>query len=165
MPKILLPVTPSERFYDAVVGAADLLAREGGTVTFLFTRIRPPPPYFDEAGGQHESEVELTADDQVDGPELDDWRQRMIAALDDARALFRERGIDDDRIDHQFADFETPAAESIAEEAAAGAYDLVVLSRRDLIETPDEELEGDRPADVVREVQSLADEGVHVLVL
>src|SRR5687767_13312121 len=40
--KLLIPVLPSERFYDSVVAAGDLIAREGGTITFLFTKLRPP---------------------------------------------------------------------------------------------------------------------------
>src|SRR5262249_38916124 len=37
--KILVPVIPSERFFDAVVAAGDLAAREDGTITFLFTSL------------------------------------------------------------------------------------------------------------------------------
>ena len=42
MKKILVPVFPSERFYDSVVRAGDIVANEGGLITFVFCRVRPP---------------------------------------------------------------------------------------------------------------------------
>ena len=45
--KILLPVFPSDRFYDAVVRAGDIVALEGGLIVFAFTRVRPSPEVYE----------------------------------------------------------------------------------------------------------------------
>ena len=52
--KILVPVFPSEWFYDACVRAADIVATEGGLITFAFCRVRPPESYTDDGDG-HEN--------------------------------------------------------------------------------------------------------------
>src|SRR5262249_50874748 len=49
--KVLVPVLPSDRFYDAVVAAASLLhAEHGGLVVFLFTDVRPTEPELEKEG-------------------------------------------------------------------------------------------------------------------
>src|ERR1041385_2311028 len=106
--KVLVPVLPTERFYDAVVAAGELLGQEGGgLVVFLFTETRPPPPYFENDGsGRPELEqVCEDTDDQADPPEVDEWRRQQIQGLEDARALLRERGIDERNIEYAFADY------------------------------------------------------------
>ena len=45
--KILVPVFPSEWFYDACIRAADIVAEEGGLITFAFCRVRPPESAYD----------------------------------------------------------------------------------------------------------------------
>src|SRR5579862_6892420 len=106
--KILVPVLPTERFYDAVVAAASLVgAEQGGLIVFLFTELRPPALEFEkEASGRPDlAEIEEEQDDDRDSALLEHWRQRQIEALDDARALLTERGIDDRYIDYAFADY------------------------------------------------------------
>jgi nucleotide-binding universal stress UspA family protein len=152
--RILVPVLPSERFYEAVVAAGDLIASEGGIFTFLFTTVRPPP---DEA----ETETFVTPD-PADAPIIDAWQDQMVAALDDARDLLYERGIEDSQVNYLFADYETTPAQSIADEAAAGAYDLVVIARGYFIYLPDQP--GESPTDLVDALNSLRDDGVRLLV-
>jgi hypothetical protein len=130
--KILVPVFPSERFYDAVVRAGDILADEGGLITFAFTRVRPAPEaYADDADGRPAAlDVSTNAGD-FDGKNLEQWREQQISGLEDARQLLYERGVGDHQIDYLFADEADGegAAQAIADEAAAGAYDMVMLSR------------------------------------
>jgi hypothetical protein len=159
--RILVPVVPSERFYEAVVAAADLIASEGGILTFLFTNVRPPPLMEENRESQTESEYTV-APDPADGDELDAWQDQMVRALDDARDLLYERGIEDDQVNYLFADYESPPAQSIADEAAAGAYDLVILSRGYFVNLPD--MPGEGPLDLARAVQELEDDGVKLLV-
>jgi hypothetical protein len=149
--KVLVPVFPSERFYDAVVAAGDLVANEGGVVTFLFTELRPPESrYLDDPDGRP-SEIDVTEEAaEVSPAELESWRERQVEALDDARALLADRGVRDDRIDYAFAEQADhgTAAQAIADEAAAGAYDLVILSRGYM---EDEVSEEGSPAEEVAE--------------
>ena len=158
--RILVPVVPSDRFYEAVVAAGDLIASEGGILTFLFTTVRPPPLLDDKRESQTESEYSVIPD-AADSDEIDAWQDQMVQALDGARDLLYERGIEDDQVNYLFADYETPAAQSIADEAAAGAYDLVILSRGAIVALPDLPGEG---LDLAREIQALEDEGVKLLV-
>ncbi len=160
--RILVPVLPSERFYDAVVAAADIVAEEGGLITFLFTTTRPPPLSEEKAESQHESELEVSPERDADAEELDRWRELMVSALADARSLLADRGVGEEQIDYVFGDYELPPAESIAEEAAAGAYDLVVLARGYFVSLP--ENTGEEPRDIAAAVEELADDGVRLLV-
>jgi len=157
--RILVPVLPSDRFYEAVVAAADLLAREGGLLSFLFTTVRPPPLDDEKRESQTESEYAVAPD--PDGGDVEAWQDQMVQALADARALLYERGIEDEQVNYLFADYESPPAQSIADEAAAGGYDLVILSRGSLVSLPDLPGEG---TDVARAVQELEDDGVKLLV-
>ena len=128
--KVLVPVLPTDRFYDAVVAAGSLLnADHGGLVVFLFTEVRPPEMEFEKDGSGRPDllSVENDVDDEPDPSELEHWRQQQIAGLEDARQLLRERGIDDRNVEYAFADFGLPRAEAIAEEASAGGYDAVIL--------------------------------------
>jgi hypothetical protein len=129
--KILVPVFPSEWFYDACIRAADIVAQEGGLITFAFCRVRPPDDvYNDDADGRPgELEISTNARD-YDGKDLEAWREKQIAALEDARQLLYQRGISDAQIDYIFADEaeHEGGAQAIADEAAAGAYDMVILS-------------------------------------
>src|SRR5438128_1211906 len=128
--KVLVPMLPTDRFYDAVVAAASLLnADHGGLVVFLFTEVRPPERELDKDGGGRPDQllVEDEVDDEPDAGMIEDWRQQQIGALEEARQLLRERGVDDRNIDYAFADFALPRAEAIAEEASAGGYDAVIL--------------------------------------
>ncbi len=129
--KILVPVFPSEWFYDACIRAADIVAQEGGLITFAFCRVRPPADVYndDPDGRPGELDVSTNAGD-FDGKDLESWRQAHIAALEEARQLLYQRGVGDGQIDYLFADEAEHAggAQAIADEAAAGAYDLVILS-------------------------------------
>ena len=164
--KLLVPVFPSDRFYDAVVAAADLLAEEGGLLTFLFTEVRPVPEAYaaaDEDG--HPSALSVAVNSgEVDGADLDAWRQAQVSGLDEARQILYQRGIRDAQIDYGFADFaddESPG-QAIADEAAAGAYDLVVLARGYLEDGVDEQ--GDDAHDVFDALEHAGEE-VHLLVV
>ena len=152
--RVLVPVLPSDRFYEAVVAAADLIAAEGGILTFLFTTVRPPP---DEA----ETEIPVVPD-PADATVIDAWQDQMVAALDDARDLLYERGVEDSQVNYLFADYESTAAQSIADEAAAGAYDLVVVAKGYFIYLPDQP--GEAPTDLAAALNSLRDDGVRLLV-
>jgi hypothetical protein len=129
--KILVPVFPSEWFYDACIRAADIVAMEGGLITFAFCRVRPPDEvYSDDSDGRPgELDVSTNARD-YDGKDLEVWREKQIAGLEDARQLLYQRGVSDAQIDYLFADEaeHEGGAQAIADEAAAGAYDMVVLS-------------------------------------
>lgn len=161
--KLLVPVMASERFYDAVVAAGDLLAREGGTLTFLFTSLRPPPEWEESEDVGFQTELAVDADVQdVADETVASWEDRMRAGLDDAQELLRERGIADGQVNVLFADVDAPAAQAIADEAAAGAYDMVVLSKGEMLEIPDEAAVS--PNDIARAVQELSDDGVRLLV-
>jgi hypothetical protein len=128
--KILVPVFPSDWFYDAVVRAGDIVADEGGLITFAFCRVRPPESYSDDSDGRPgELDISTNAGD-FDGKDLEAWREKQIAALEEARQLLYHRGVADRQIDYLFADEaeHEGGAQAIADEAAAGAYDMVVLS-------------------------------------
>lgn len=162
--KLLIPVLPSERFYDGVVAAGDLLAREGGTITFLFTKLRPPPEVVEHADQGFEPnldpDIELATEDT---DALDAWRDEMVADLAEARDLLRERGIGDNQVEARFADLDIPPARAIADEAAAGGFDLVVLPRGAMIGLPDL-MEGGAPVEIASAVQELAEDGVRLMV-
>lgn len=161
--KVLIPVFPSESFYDAVVAAGDLVAEQGGLITFLFTETRPPEEvYFEDADG-HPSEITVTEDAiGADGRDLVRWREQQVEALDQARALLAERGIGASQIDYAFADQADAesAAQAIADEAAAGAYDLVVLARGYFIKEVDDV--GSPPGEVARAIEALDSVGLLV---
>jgi hypothetical protein len=134
-------------------------------VTFLFTEVRPPEQVVDEDvdGRPSEKEVSSTAGDR-DGSDVIDWEQKQIAALAEARALLYERGIGDDLVDYLFADEADTesAAQAIADEAAAGGYDLVVLARGYFTDSVEEQ--GSQPEEIADAVQSLG-EDVHLMVV
>ncbi|MGZ3427411.1 MAG: hypothetical protein ACXVCV_12215, partial [Polyangia bacterium] len=94
--KILVPVFPSDWFYDACVRAADVVAQEGGLITFAFCRVRPPENiYSDDSDGRaNELDVSTNAGD-FDGKDLEAWREKHIAALEEARVLLYQRGVSD----------------------------------------------------------------------
>lgn len=159
--KLLVPVLPSERFYDAVVAAGDMLAREGGTITFFFTQLRPPPMWEEQQDLGNDAQVNpdagLSRDDTVES-----WQDQMVAGLADARDLLLERGVGEDQVVTLFGDLDAPAAQAIADEAAAGAYDMVVLPRRAIAAMPGD-IDG-APSDIAEAVQELADDGVKLMV-
>ena len=71
--KLLLPVFPSERFYDAVVAAADLVSQEGGLITFLFTEVRPPEDALSDDPDGTPSALEVSRDaDEIMATRLDE---------------------------------------------------------------------------------------------
>jgi hypothetical protein len=150
--KLLVPVLPSERFYDAVVAAGDMLAQEGGLLTFLFTEVRPPEEVYADDPGGHPSDVEMMID-SGEMVERDEWRSAQVSGLEEARQILRERGVRENQIDYVFAtnaDTMT-AAQAIADEAAAGAYDLVVLARGYFEDEVEEE--GSTAKDIAEAVQ------------
>lgn len=163
--KILVPVFPSEAFYDAVVAAREIVAVEGGIVTFLFTKTRPPEAVYDADAAGHPSAIDVgDSGDTGDQTQIEEWHDQQIEALDDARQLLAERGVGDDRIDYAFAeeaDHES-AAQAIADEAAAGAYDLVVLARSYFSEEVEDSFSS--PEEVAGAIQSLAGDDVKLLV-
>jgi hypothetical protein len=161
--KLLVPVIPSERFYDAVVAAGDLIAREGGTITFLFTSLRPPPLWEEQEDVGNQTELEVDADVQGEKDEtIEEWQAQMRAGLADATDLLLERGVSDEQVNVLFADVEAPPPQAIADEAAAGAYDMVILSKGELADIDEDS--SSRPADIATAVQELADDGVKLLV-
>ncbi len=130
--KILVPVFPSDRFYESVVRAGDIVADEGGLITFAFTKLRPSPESYEEDADGRPTSLDIAVDGvECDERQLDRWREQQVSGLEDARRLLYERGVGDAQIDYLFADEadDEGAAQAIADEAAAGAYDLVVLSR------------------------------------
>ncbi len=160
--KILLPVLPSDRFYEAVVGAGDVLAREGGSITFLFPTVRPPPRVYDGSSSQTESELDVPPEGAYDA-DLDEWKDGMVSALEDARQLLYERGIAEDQLNYLFSDHEEQAmAQGIADEAAAGGFDLVVLSRGEFVQLPD--LAQWSPRDIAAALRQWEEDGVKLLV-
>jgi hypothetical protein len=129
--KILVPVFPSEWFYDACIRAADVVAQEGGLITFAFCRVRPPMGVYDNDPDGRASDLDISTNaGDFDGKDLESWREKHIAALEEARQLLYQRGVSDAQIDYLFADEaeHEGGAQAIADEAAAGAYDMVVLS-------------------------------------
>jgi hypothetical protein len=154
--KILVPVFPTESFYDAVVAAGDLLAAEGGMVTFLFTETRAPEEVFEADADGHPSRIEVSEDGtDLDQRDLEHWQDLQIEGLDEARDLLAERGIGSDRVEYVFADQadNESAAQAIADEAAAGAYDLVVLARAYFADAVDQELS--TPEEVASAIRGL----------
>jgi len=160
--KILVPVLPSDQFDDAVVAAGDLVAREGGTITFFFTKLRPPPDWEEKRDLGNEVELDSAVDLDVDD-DIETWEDQMAAGLDDARNLLLERGLGEDQISVIFGNPDAPPAQAIADEAAAGAYDMVVLPRSAIVTMPDE-LSESMPTDIAAAVRELADDGVRLLV-
>ena len=158
MKKILVPVFPSEWFYDAVIRASDIIATEGGIITFAFCGVRPPPQiYADDPDGRPDAlDVSTNAGD-YDGKDLEHWRGQQIAALEDARHLAYHRGVTDAQLDYLFADEADSegGAQAIADEAAAGAYDMVVLSHGYFDDEVQEE--ESTPEEVAAAVQALDD--------
>jgi hypothetical protein len=163
MTKVLVPVFPSEWFYDAVVRAAEIVSRNGGLITFAFCRVRPPVEVYEPNpdGRPDELDVSTNAGD-FDGKDLEAWREKQISALDEARWLLYNRGITDGSIDYLFADEadHEGGAQAIADEAAAGAYDMVILSHGYF----DDEVsaEDSTPQEVAQAIQQLDD--VHLVV-
>jgi hypothetical protein len=130
--KILVPVFPSDRFYEAVVRAADIVADEGGVIVFAFTRVRPSPEAYENDGDGRPGELDISTNAcDYDAKDMEGWRELQIAGLEEARQLLYDRGVGDGQVDYLFADEADAegAAQAIADEAAAGAYDLVVLAR------------------------------------
>lgn len=163
--KLLIPVLPSDRFYDAVVAAADLLASEGGLITFLFTEVRPSDDTYAEDTTGHPSDLDVSIESgEVDARDVERWRDKQIAALEDARQILYERGVNDDRIDYAFADFADAesAAQAIADEAAAGAYDLVVLARGYLEDEVDDQ--GSSPTEILDTIKKSVGDEVGIMV-
>jgi nucleotide-binding universal stress UspA family protein len=162
--KVLVPVLPTDRFYDAVVAVGSLLnADHGGLVVFLFTEVRPPAMEYEKDGSGRPDllSVEEDVDDEPDPSELEEWRQQAIAGLEEARQLLRERGIDDRNVEYAFADFGLPRAEAIAEEAAAGGYDAVILPSgyvRSSTATDEQP-----PDEIARELRELGEVPVYVV--
>jgi hypothetical protein len=156
--KILVPVFPSEWFYDAVIRAADIVATEGGLLTFAFCRVRPPDQvYNDEWDGRPgELDVSTNAGD-FDGKDLEMWREKQIAGLEEARQLCYQRGVSDAHINYIFADEaeHEGGAQAIADEAAAGAYDMVVLSHGYFDDDVNEEQS--TPQEVAQAVQEVGE--------
>jgi hypothetical protein len=159
--KLLVPVLPTERFYDAVVAAGDLVAGEGGTITFFFTKVRPPPSWEEKEDlgfdGEIAPDVGLDRDDTVET-----WQDQMTQGLEEARDLLLERGVGDEQISTLFGDIDAPPAQAIADEAAAGAYDVVILPKNAISVMP--EMIGNAPLDIAKAVQELAEDGVKLLV-
>ena len=112
-------------------------------------------------GRPGELDVSTNAGD-FDGRDLEAWRDKQIAALDDARWLLYNRGITDASIDYVFADEadHEGGAQAIADEAAADAYDMVILSHGYF----DDEVvtEDSTPEEVAQAIQQLDD--VHLIV-
>src|SRR5207302_9589596 len=70
--KILVPVFPSEWFYDAVIRAADVVSHEGGLITFAFCRVRPPENlYADDPDGRPDELDVSTNAGNFDGKDLE----------------------------------------------------------------------------------------------
>jgi nucleotide-binding universal stress UspA family protein len=163
--KVLVPVLPTERFYDAVVAAAELLgADHGGLLVFLFTDVRPPPLHYEKEGSGRADLAELVdeMDDEPESPELDEWRRQAVEGLEEARDLLRERGIDERNVEYAFADFAIPRSQAIAEEAAAGGYDSVILPAG-FVRDGSENAESDPPEEITRELRELGEVEVMVV--
>jgi hypothetical protein len=163
MKKILVPVFPSERFYDSVVRAGDIVGDEGGLITFVFCRVRPPAEVYDDEpdGRPDELDVSPNAGD-FDGKDLEMWRESQIAGLEEARQLLYQRNVVDGQIDYLFADEADTegGAQAIADEAAAGAYDMVILSKGYFKDGVNEE--DSTPEEVAEAVQAV--DGISLVV-
>ncbi len=163
MKKILVPVYPSERFYDSVVRAGDIVGSEGGLITFVFCRVRPPEQVYDDDadGSPDELDVSPNAGD-FDGKDLEAWRDGQIAGLEEARSLLYARNVVDGQIDYLFADEADSegGAQAIADEAAAGAYDMVILSKGYFADQVNEE--DSTPEEVAEAIQAV--EGIALVV-
>ena len=163
--KVLIPVLPTERFYDAVVAAAALLqADHGGLAVFLFTDVRPPEAELEKNGdGRPDLHmIDDEVDDEADASEIEAWREQQIQGLEEARQLLRERGIDERNVDYAFADYAVPRAEAIAEEAAAGGYDAVILPGGFVLDGSDN-LEEEPPEEIPKELRALGEIAVYVV--
>ena len=154
--KLLVPVFPSDRFYEAVVISGEILADEGGVVAFAFTKTRPSPQVYEDDEDGQPSLLDISfVGDEMDPADLEKWREEQVAALEEARVLLYQRGVSESQIDYLFLDVADGegAAQAIADEAAAGAYDMVVLARGYFEnEVPNED---STPQDVARAVQDL----------
>jgi hypothetical protein len=159
--KVLIPVLPTDRFYDAVVAAANVIQSEGGLIVFLFTDVRAPPSRYDDSSGRVDDVVDAI-DDRPDPPHLEGWRLQQVEALAEARELLAERGIGPANIEYAFADYAIPRSESIAEEAAAGGYDMVVLPRH-FVQPDDTNTEEEPPSAIPAALLELGE--VRVLVV
>jgi hypothetical protein len=156
--KVLVPVFPSDRFYEAVVRAADIVAEEGGLVVFAFTKVRPTPDAYSSNGDGRPAELDVElGGGEIDGPDIEAWRVAQISGLEEARQLCYDRGVDDSSIDYLFADEADGegTAQAIADEAAAGAFDMVVLSRGYFENEVEDPSLGGTPQDVAAAVVEL----------
>ena len=154
--KILVPVFPSDRFYEAVVRAADIVAQEGGLVTFAFTQVRPTPEAYDSDGDGRPGELDVAVDaGNFDARDLEEWRAKQIAALEEARQLLFDRQVEEGQINYVFVDEADSegGAQAIADEAAAGAYDIVMLAQGYFVNEVNEQ--GSTPQEVARAVQEV----------
>ena len=154
--KILVPVFPSDRFYEAVVRAADIVAQEGGLVTFAFTQVRPTPEAYDSDGDGRPGELDVAVDaGNFDARDLEEWRAKQIAALEEARQLLFERQVEEGQVNYVFVDEADSegGAQAIADEAAAGAYDIVMLAQGYFVNEVNEQ--GSTPQEVARAVQEV----------
>src|ERR1700746_2890414 len=69
--KILVPVFPSEWFYDTCIRAADIVALEGGLITFAFCRVRPPDEVYSDASDGRPGELDVSTNARdYDGKDL-----------------------------------------------------------------------------------------------
>jgi hypothetical protein len=100
-------------------------------------------------------DVGAAENDEVDGPDVERWREQQVAGLDEARQLAFDRGVREAQIDYLFADEaeREGGAQAIADEAAAGAYDMVILSRGYFEDEVAEE--SSTPEEVAAAVQAL----------
>lgn len=157
--KLLVPVFPSERFYEAVVRAGDIVGDEGsGLITFCFTRVRPTPDTYTADGDGRPGELDVSPDaGDYDAQDLERWRAGQISGLEEARQLLYDRGVHDGQIDYRFADEADTegTAQAIADEAAAGAYDMVVLSRGYFENDVQDPAADARPEDIATAIQEL----------
>jgi hypothetical protein len=156
--KILVPVFPSDWFYDAVIRAGDIVAQEGGVITLAFCRVRPPAEVYSEDADGRPAELDISTNSgDFDAKDLESWRQQQISGLEEARQLLYQRGVGDGQIDYLFADQaeHEGGAQAIAGEAAAGAYDMVILSRGYFEDEVDEE--DSTPQEVAEAVQAIGE--------
>src|SRR5262249_25478901 len=106
--------------------------------------------------------VEDEIDDEPEASEIEEWRRQQVQGLEEARQLLRERGIDERNLDYAFADYALPRAEAIAEEAAAGAYDAVILPGGFVLDGSGNH-EEQPPEEIPRELRELDDVAVYVV--
>ncbi len=119
---LLVPVLPDDSFYEAVVAAASVLSADG-EITFFFWHTQPPEALLEDQSGEHPSE-ESVREETLD-EELEAWRDRAIAALDEARDLLEERGITN--VSYRFGDDSLSPELSLSEEIERASYDAIVL--------------------------------------